>query len=114
MNLMIKGMEMPECCEVCPCYNWIEDICRITESPNDFSDARIEDCPLAKIPTPHGDLIDRDVLLNEYKEDLEEEKEMMKKDLRAYLLMYDVVDVVVENIQSIPAVIKAEVNNDNP
>ena len=62
MSLLIKGMEMPECCEVCPCYNWIEDICRITESPNDFSDARIEDCPLVEVSTPHGRLIDADNL----------------------------------------------------
>lgn len=62
MSLLIKGMDMPECCEVCPCYNWIEDICRITESPNDFSDARIEDCPLVEVSTPHGRLIDADRL----------------------------------------------------
>jgi hypothetical protein len=58
MSILIKGMDMPECCEVCPCYNWVEDICRITESPNDFSDTRIWDCPLVEVPTPHGRLID--------------------------------------------------------
>lgn len=64
MSILIKDMEMPECCEVCPCYNWIEDICRITESPNDFSDARIEDCPLVEVSTPHGRLIDADAIMD--------------------------------------------------
>ena len=51
MSVLIKGMEMPEYCEACPCYDWKEDICRITDSPNDFSDTRISDCPLVEIPS---------------------------------------------------------------
>lgn len=43
-------------------YDWVEDICRIIESPNEFSDERMWDCPLAEIPTPHGRLIDADDL----------------------------------------------------
>ena len=63
MSVLIQGMDMPECCEVCPCYNWVEDICRITDSPNDFFiDTRVSDCPLAEVPTPHGRLIDADAL----------------------------------------------------
>lgn len=64
MSLIIKGMSLPEYCEACPCYDWKEDICRITDSPNDFSDTRIFDCPLVEIPTPHGRLIDADRLFS--------------------------------------------------
>ena len=65
MSVLIKGMEMPEFCEVCPCYNWVEDICRITDSPNDFTDTRVSDCPLVEVPTPHGDLIDSADIIDE-------------------------------------------------
>ena len=98
MSVLIKGMDMPECCEVCPCYDWKEDICRITDSPNDFSDTRVSDCPLVEIPTPHGRLIDADALMecrlepNHYEE---------LKD--GYIPDYD--------LDSAPTIIEAEVSD---
>lgn len=73
MDLLIKGMNMPnDCCE-CPCscsYDpWTEPtICKaLFEEPEISDEGRLSECPLVEIPTPHGDLIDRDYLLNHSK-----------------------------------------------
>lgn len=47
MSILIKGMKMPESCDICP----IEGCEYINKK---FT------CPLIEIPTPHGRLIDRD------------------------------------------------------
>lgn len=95
MSVLIQGMDMPECCEVCPCYNWVEDICRITDSPNDFSDTRVSDCPFAEVPTPHGRLIDADEL---------------EKSVHEW---YDVGEYVfADTIRNADTIIEAEVNEE--
>ena len=57
MSVLVKGMDMPRHCGECGidwCY-----ICRRAETP---IETRPSDCPLVEVPTPHGDLIDRDSL----------------------------------------------------
>lgn len=67
MSVLIKGMEMPALCQECDLY--IEGACyakgyRDYRSIMDMS--KPDDCPLTEIPTPHGDLVDREELLAEY------------------------------------------------
>ena len=84
MDILIKNMEMPSCCEECPFMKKVCDIyftdkktgvktpyhyvdsCSLTGSWFDpFSDDSPKPCPLIPVPE-HGDLIDRDAVLKEY------------------------------------------------
>ena len=101
MSLIIKGMDMPEKCENCPCYDYIDYVCRADDcfAPFDVEnpEERSEHCPLIEIPTPHGRLIDADALMecrlepNHYEE---------LKD--GYIPDYD--------LDSAPTIIEAEVS----
>ena len=82
-DLLIKGMEMPYCCVVCPFKEMYHDglVCKAT-TPHKyipkFLHERYEKCPLVEIPTPHGELIDRDHLLSlieGWNEDVENDKQ---------------------------------------
>ena len=58
MGVLIKGMEMPHDCDSCK----VSDILDCTLwKPMDIGE-RHPECPLVEVPTPHGDLIDRDIL----------------------------------------------------
>ena len=65
MSVIVKNMEMPKTCNDCGLRDSFD--CWITDS---YIEARFskrnEDCPLVEIPTPHGDLVDRNELLAEY------------------------------------------------
>ena len=72
MSVLIKGMEMPKGCFFCPMRIKIDpDTIRCLATGNDFEETlagTIErrnngNCPLIEIPTPHGDLIDRDEVI---------------------------------------------------
>ena len=60
MSVLIKGMDMPKNCRKCriECDEW-HHIANTEEG-------RSPTCPLVEVPTPHGDLIDRDKLIEEY------------------------------------------------
>lgn len=61
MSILIKGMDMPISCEKCPlCCDYL--YCIIDESLRMFLYNRHPNCPLVEIPTPHGRLIDADLL----------------------------------------------------
>lgn len=71
-SVLIKGMKMPQSCLLCPfgdefgkcCVNAeLEDANELTHS-----------CPLIELPD-HGDLIDRDVLVALWEEDIVDNKE---------------------------------------
>lgn len=75
MSVLIKGMEMPTSCTDCPFKGFDRvkgrgNICTINDSITlhavldglDVKFVRMGDCPLIPVP-PHGDLIDRDALL---------------------------------------------------
>lgn len=70
MSVLIRGMEMPKSC-------WFCNFCRAYDEPNqgffcvaieadlhrsNIQKKRSDDCPLVEVPTPHGDLIDREVM----------------------------------------------------
>ena len=74
MSILIKNMKMPEDCGACDLctgdgecmalygenlWNYIPDDAKYF--PNDW---KYEKCPLVKVPTPHGRLIDADELAN--------------------------------------------------
>lgn len=67
MGIYIKNMKMPKTCAKCPFFEPYSIACSITHYFLDRDDYRFErdkDCPLVEISNPHGDLIDRDILLN--------------------------------------------------
>lgn len=68
MSILIKGMDMPKCCCDCLLYD-SAGFCASdpTREFEDYNHKRPDDCPLSEMPTPHGDLIDRDYLLNHSK-----------------------------------------------
>lgn len=89
-SVLIRGMEMPKCCDVCIFCDWSNlhqtACCKILEYRpcfNDFSseyEIRISDlCPLVEVPVPHGRLIDADALADDLDYDanhFEEEHEL--------------------------------------
>jgi hypothetical protein len=58
MSIFIKGMEMPRNCESCTVAHLAECELWMTAGYK----LRHKDCPLVEVPTPHGDLIDRERL----------------------------------------------------
>lgn len=82
MSVYIKGMEMPRACQMCPLSHWNKldqltgcELVRkyVPETDEDFwNNDRPSWCPLIEVP-PHGDLIDRDTLL-QYKGDCYDSK----------------------------------------
>ena len=74
MSVLSKGMEMPSRCNMCQlrdlCFDYY--ICRAKKlndglylDVDDVKDRRHIKCPLVEVPTPHGDLVDRDDLIDE-------------------------------------------------
>lgn len=68
MSVLIKGMEIPKNCDVCPLQYHdneygIKFCSRLKDESNMISveyliDYRLPNCPISEIPTPHGRLID--------------------------------------------------------
>lgn len=80
MSVLIKGMDMPESCNKCRISFGLgrgELLCQLCCDPNPAAEGgefwrecgegadekRPEWCPLVKVPTPHGQLIDVDEAL---------------------------------------------------
>lgn len=76
MSLLIKGVEMPDSCLNCrfrttilknvlsPTMRASAYACLISGMEiNNWYEEKHKDCPLVKIPTPHGRLIDADKLV---------------------------------------------------
>ena len=67
MSILIKGdIGLPRDCCKCPfnCYG----LCLANHSKLSVDKcvkSRHSDCPLVEVPTPHGDLVDRDDLIDE-------------------------------------------------
>ena len=77
MSVLIKGMEMPECCDVCTFSDWSNlhqtACCKLTgyepcfdDFSHEYNERRSDYCPLVELPEKHGDLIDKDVLKKDY------------------------------------------------
>ena len=71
MSVIVKGMEMPKNCAYCPLSEYrnssILDCKQIGTVGTAFRDNNVlkrrhPNCPLIEVPTPHGRLIDADIL----------------------------------------------------
>ena len=63
MSVLIRGMEMPESCSVCPCN--YDNVCAVDykyPTFNEWRSKRPDWCPLVELPAQHGRLIDADAL----------------------------------------------------
>lgn len=78
MSVLVKGMEMPECCDACVFSYWSNlhqtAACKLLEYNPCFDDFSREykfkrscNCPLVEILVPHGRMIDADAFLAKYK-----------------------------------------------
>lgn len=85
MSILIKGVEMPKDCPMCPMSYWTKGNCEFSGCAivNGKRYARYEDekyansygrpswCPLIELP-PHGRLIDADELIRQMNQKVEE------------------------------------------
>ena len=70
MSVIVKGMEMPKGCGLCP----MENMCVVVRRRVISMDRELwtplnyrhDDCPLVEMPASHGELVDRNDLLSEY------------------------------------------------
>lgn len=62
MNILIKGIDMPEHCYECLLRQGNCCLLLYEAIPPTVPLTRLDDCPLVEIPTPHGRLIDADKL----------------------------------------------------
>ena len=106
MSVLVKGLIMPSCCDGCTFSDWSNlhqtACCKLhdyypcfADYSREYEDKRAEFCPLIEIPESHGDLIDRDALLD------------MVRDVNTDYYS-EVLGVTVEDIDSAPTVIEAE------
>ena len=62
MSILIKGMEMPKNCFLCPLSFLQGERLFCVQTKEEVLRAKIDsNCPLVELP-PHGDLIDREAL----------------------------------------------------
>lgn len=80
-SILVRGMEMPDSCEKCPFLDYEQGFCfasgkkgksgwyesNLYSGSPEFKTMRNPKCPLIEVPTPHGRLIDADILLAEAK-----------------------------------------------
>lgn len=64
MSILIKGMDMPNVCGQCKIAEAIQ--CDGWKYVRSIKLDRWRHCPLVEVQTPHGDLIDRDVVRRKY------------------------------------------------
>lgn len=75
MSVLIKGMQIPDNCDVCPFSDWSNlhqtSCCKLKEYEPGFQDysiayrtQRSNICPLVELPEHHGRLIDADEMKN--------------------------------------------------
>lgn len=102
MSILIKGIEKPKDCGICPFKRdgWPDEWemhCKLLGRQVGYFDKKNKvpkDCPLVEIPTPHGRLIDADALI----------KHMKRDPLFPLVDRYGVTNV----IQAAPTIIEAE------
>ena len=118
MSILIKGLEMPKDCPVCPCAHWNKnDImtgCEIvwryvpdSETAYWQSDKRPDWCPLVEVPTPHGRLIDADWIREALIDTLEALKKNPKMD-RQEMHLIAAFSTLGRMLEDAPTIIEAE------
>jgi len=98
MSILIKGMDMPKCCNNCD----FNVICNHANG----SVRRPKACPLVEVPVPHGRLGDLDALVSYFKNSLpqavEGENEFVKCLIKAAVIGF------IEDLRNTPTVLEAE------
>lgn len=119
MSILIKGMEMPKSCMLCPfCVEEADpangEMCMVTgKLMPPCTRVRLEDCPLVPVP-PHGDLIERDALRASIRESIEEchkWADEVDKDTMMYARISQSLGTFVEcslRVKAAPTIIPAE------
>lgn len=88
-GVYIHGMEMPTNCCSCPCASG--NYCGVTMYAPTFEEwyeTGAKKCPLVPVP-PHGDLIDKNVLVNKIGENIDKAKERNYEWWYACTVAYD-------------------------
>ena len=66
MSLIIKGLDMPKNCDECQLTNGVICYAILSDNEDDYVLDNLKSrhplCPLIEIPTPHGRLIDADIV----------------------------------------------------
>ena len=103
MSLIMNGVDNPKNCLLCPCCvgegtgMGRQHYCQaIDGEPYVSENHRPENCPIPKIPVPHGRLIDADRLI------------AVLKSAIPYEQRTSTVFCVIKNIENAPTVIEAE------
>ena len=112
MSLIIKGMDMPYCCVVCPFKEMYNDglLCKATKPHQyipKFLHKRNEKCPLTELSTPHGRLIDADAHIK-----LLKENHCGERCRRNHNCFSCGIDMYIRIVENEPTVIKAEGGNE--
>ena len=104
MSLLIKGLNMPKNCLLCPCCvgegigMGRQHYCQgIDDEPCVSETYRPKNCPLIEVPTPHGRLIDA-------------EKLAVKIWTEGHFVNGNDCEIAVDFTQSAPTIIEAVVN----
>lgn len=99
-SVLIRGMEMPKNCaicerwSICECLKEYKDYESILYAVDDGDLVKADGCPLFEIHTPHGDLIDKDKLMQEFMDsDLDH---LQRDDWREVIQIVADADVVIE------------------
>ena len=102
MSVLIKGMEMPDSCIDCRFgkeTNYagdFEEKCLVNDKYGYVSirKPRLETCPLVEVKEPHGDLTDKDKLMQEFMDsDLDH---LQRDDWKEVIQIVSDADVVIE------------------
>ena len=114
MSILIKGLIMPHCCDVCGFSEWSNlhqtAVCKVNyykpcfaDHSNEFLKRRSDSCPLIEIPA-HGRLIDASYKVDmPFYDDEYEEHSMRTVTVEELLMMAD---------NDVPTVIEAEGSED--
>lgn len=63
MSVIVKGMEMPKACGLCPFNDYCYCMAKNLYVDGSATHGRASFCPLVELPEKHGDLIDADALI---------------------------------------------------
>lgn len=103
MSILIRGMEMPENCILCPLIDGEYGGCLVDGKGHGDPNSP-EGCPLVEVPTPHGRLGDLDHIAEFISNMLKHEDGNLKT-----WSDYEVLDM----IESSPTIIEAEGEEEN-
>lgn len=108
MSVIVKGMEMPMCCDECPMF-YEYRFCELTDDHASSiewktEEKRMPNCPLIELPD-HGDLIDRNMLIGGFADWYIQESPMYLEDSK---VVAETIGDAMKAIEAAPVVIQAE------